>query len=108
MNWYIESTRTDYNYLRVVKETVNEVMDYFCDEVNKIEEREFNENKIIELCRDIINKLPILKFQRKEDFKWNTLEKDTFWFVYNKETKIRFNDPLKSIKRDILINNILK
>jgi hypothetical protein len=108
MNWYIESTRKDSNYLRVVKETVTEVMDYFCTEVDKINEEEFNEDKIIELCRDIINKLPILKFIRKEDLKWTSFEEDTFWFIYNKETTIRFNDPLKSIKRDILINNILK
>ena len=57
MNWYIESVRTDKNYLDKVQSTVEEVMDWFCEEINKIDEKEFNENKIIELCRDIINKL---------------------------------------------------
>jgi hypothetical protein len=99
MNWYIESSRTDKNYLRVVNETVSEVMDYFCNEVNKIDEQEFDEDKIIELCRDIMNKLPILRF--------HTNENDSFWFYYNSTTKIRFNQPLKSIKRNILINNLL-
>jgi hypothetical protein len=108
MNWYIESTRTDKNYLRVVNETVGEVMDYFCDEVNKIDEEEFDEDKIIELCRDIMNKLPILRFHTKKDYNWTTYENDSFWFDYNSNTKIRFNEPLKSIKRDILLNNILK
>ena len=108
MNWYIETNRTDKNYLRVVNETVSEVMDYFCSEVDKIDEEEFNEDRIIELCRDIMNKLPILRFHTKKDYKWHTYENDSFWFDYNSNTKIRFNDPLKSIKRDILLNNILK
>ena len=49
----------------------------------------------------------ILRFVKKSDLKWSNFD-EFFWIKYNSQTIIRFNDPLKSIRRDIIINNILK
>ena len=65
MNWYIESVRTDKSYLDKVHSTVEEVMDWFCDEVSNINEEEFDEEKIVSLCKDIFDTLPILRFVKK-------------------------------------------
>ena len=107
MNWYIESSRTDKGYLDKVNSTVEEVMNWFCDEVSLIDEEDFDEEKIVSLCKEIFDQLPILRFKRKSDLKWSNFE-ECFWIIYNSQTTIRFNDPLKSIKRDIIINNRLK
>jgi hypothetical protein len=107
MNWYIESVRTDKSYLDKVHSTVEEVMDWFCDEVSNINEEEFDEEKIVSLCKEIFDTLPILRFVKKSDLKWSNFD-EFFWIKYNSQTIIRFNDPLKSIRRDIIINNILK
>jgi hypothetical protein len=107
MNWYIESVRTDKNYLDKVQSTVEEVMDWFCDEISNINEKEFNEEKIVSLCKEVFDQLPILRFVKKSDSKWSNFD-ECFWIKYNSQTIIRFDDPLKSIKRDIIINNILK
>lgn len=107
MNWYIESVRTDKNYLDKVESTVEEVMDWFCNEISNFNEEEFNENKIVSLCGEVFDQLPILRFVKKSDLKWSNFD-EVFWIKYNSQTIIRFNDPLKSIKRDIIINNILK
>lgn len=107
MNWYIESSRTDDFYLNKVRSTVEEVMDWFCEELSNIDEEEFDEEKIVNLCKEIFDQLPILRFRKKSQLNWSSFEED-FWIDYNSQTIIRFNDPLKSIRRDILINNILK
>lgn len=106
MNWYIESVRNDESYLKKVESTVEEVMDWFCNEISNLNEGEFNEERIISLCKEIFDQLPILRFVRKSDLKWSNFD-ECFWIKYNSQTIIRFNDPLKSIKRDIMINNIL-
>lgn len=107
MNWYIESVRTDKNYLDKVQSTVEEVMDWFCEEISNFNEEEFSEEKIVCLCEEVFDQLPILRFVKKSDLKWSNFD-ECFWIKYNSQTIIRFDDPLKSIRRDIIINNILK
>ncbi len=107
MNWYIESIRTDKNYLDKVQSTVEEVMDWFCEEISNFNEEEFSEEKIVCLCEEVFDQLPILRFVKKSDLKWSNFD-ECFWIKYNSQTIIRFDDPLKSIRRDIIINNILK
>ena len=62
MNWYIESVRNDESYLKKVESTVEEIMDWFCNEISNLNEEEFNEEKIISLCKEIFDQLPILRF----------------------------------------------
>jgi hypothetical protein len=107
MNWYIESVRTDKNYLDKVESTVEEVMNWFCNKISNFNEEEFNEEKIVSLCGEVFDQLPILRFVKKSDLKWSNFN-ECFWIKYNSQTIIRFDDPLKSIRRDIIINNILK
>jgi hypothetical protein len=108
MNWYIDSVRTDEKYLNVVKSNVGEIMDWFCLEIDKIDDIEFNESKLINICGEIFKKLAIMNFRINDDYKFNLFEGDKFWIQYNSNTKIRFKDPLKAIRREIILKNILK
>ena len=99
ISWYIDSSVTDEKYLKRVKETVEPCMDYFCDRLSNIENYDLNDIKCV--FREIIEELPILEFVYVK-------QNDDFFFRYNSKTLIRFNEPLKSIKREILLNEILK
>lgn len=99
ISWYIDSSVTDESYLKRVKDTVEPCMDYFCDRLSSIETYDLSDIKNI--FRDIIEELPILVFV-------HIPHNDDFFFRYNSKTLIRFNDPLKSIKRKIILNEILK
>lgn len=73
-------------------------MDYFCDRLSQIEDYDLNDIKNI--FREIIEELPILEFIYNKN-------NDDFFLRYNSKTLIRFDDPLKSIKREIILNKIL-
>jgi len=98
ISWYIDSSVTDEAYLRRVKNTVEPCMDYFCDRLSQIEDYDLNDIKNI--FREIIEELPILEFIYNKN-------NDDFFLRYNSKTLIRFDDPLKSIKREIILNKIL-
>ena len=91
IDWYIDSLRTDEKYLKKVKETVTPCMNYFCEKLSEIEVYD------IDLFRKIIEELPILNLQ---------MNNDEFYFSYNSYTNIKFKDSMKSIKREIILNNI--
>jgi hypothetical protein len=99
ISWYIDSLVTDETYLKRVESIVKPCMEYFCDRLSNIENYELNDIK--NLFKDIINELPILVFCYDE-------KKDDFFFRYNSKTLIRFNESLKSISREIILNEILK
>jgi hypothetical protein len=99
MNWYIDSTRTDGKYLDIVNRTVEPCMEYFCNRISEIEDVELND--ILKTFKDILEELPFLTLVTKKDLV------DDFYIRYNSTTFIRFIDPLKSIRRDIILNKIL-
>ena len=99
ISWYIDSTRSDNKYINKVKETVEPYMDYFCDKLYEVDE--FDINQINNLFIEILEELPILTF--KVDY----YNKDEFFFRYNSYTTIRFNDTVKGIKRELILNKIL-
>jgi len=74
-------------------------MDWFCLEVNKIDN--IDKSNISNILLEIFNKLPILNFK-------TNLEEDEFWIEYNSNTKIMFKHTLKSIRREIILKNILR
>jgi len=74
-------------------------MDYFCDKLYEV--AEFDINQINNLFINILEELPILTF--KVDY----YNKDKFYFQYNSYTTIRFNDAMKGIKRELILNKIL-
>jgi hypothetical protein len=98
ISWYIDSSNTDEVYLKRVKNTVEPCMDFFCDRLSQIEDYDLNDIK--NMFKDIIEELPILTFVYDK-------QTDIFYFRYNKNTLIKFDDPLKSIKREIILNKIL-
>lgn len=98
ISWYISSKRTDDRYIDKVKLTVEPCMNYFCDRLSEVDDYDIND--LNSLFREILEELPILNFQ----IDTNTNE---FYFRYNKETDIKFNDPYKGIKRELILNKIL-
>ena len=54
--------------------------------------------------KEIVEELPFLTLQTKKDCYTHT---DDFWIKYNSYTQIRFDDGLKSIKRELVLSKIL-
>jgi hypothetical protein len=101
ISWYIDSSRNDSNYLKTVDRNVSPYMNFFCDRLSSIDID--NLDNISKLFTNIISELPILTvLSNKSD----NGEIDIY-FRYNSFTLIRFNDPMKSIKREIILNKIL-
>lgn len=99
ISWYISSIRTDDKYINKVKQTIEPCMDYFCDRLSEIDDYDIND--LNSLFKGILEELPVLSFRIDYD-------KNEFYFKYNKETDIKFNDPYKGIKRELILNKILK
>jgi hypothetical protein len=109
MNWYIESSRTEENYLKNVKATVEPCMNYICSkmfEISKMYEGLDNlENGFPralihkELIR-IIDEMPVLDFS-----KFNT---DDPYIRYNSNTIVKFDDSFKEILREIKLKQLLE
>lgn len=97
ISWYITSSRTDDIYLKRVKDIVEPYMDYFCDRLSQIEDYDLYD--ISKIFKEIIEELPILNFEYDK-------VNGSFFIRYNSYTLIRFNDSLKSIKREIILNKI--
>jgi hypothetical protein len=106
LGWYIKSSRIEESYLKVVERTVGPAMDYFCDKVNETEFDGSGDGVILKVFDDIIQTMPFLTLESNVNNKY--LDPDDFFIRYNRDTVIRFNDGLKSIKRDIVINKILE
>ena len=106
MNWYIESSRTEENYLRNVKTTVEPCMNYICSEMFKISKMHENlddlENfsKLIhkELNR-IIDEMPVFDF--------STFSTKEPYIRYNSNTIVKFDDSFKEILREIKLKQLL-
>lgn len=101
LNWYIDSSRREKNYLDVVNRTVEPFMNYFCDRVSEIEDYDLDD--LNSIFKDIVDELPILTFESNRYY----IEEGSFIIRYNACTIIKLNDPLRSIKREILLNKIL-
>lgn len=94
IDWYIDSSRNEINYLNVVMREIKDIMDHLCKSLvesncDESLEKEFS---------NLINKMPILNLN---------FNGDDLYIRYNKHTTIKFNDPFKLIKRDIILNKIL-
>lgn len=102
ISWYIDSSQTDDKYIDMVKKTVEPCMNYFCDRLCQIEN--FDPDDLNRLFREILEELPILNF--RVDAITNEI-----YFQYssslNANTKIRFNDATKGIRRELILNKIL-
>ena len=74
-------------------------MDYFCDRISNMSYgNKFDNEEILRVAEEVINELPFLTFMTRDV---------EFWIKYNSYTQIRFDDGLKSIKREIVLNKIL-
>ncbi len=103
LSWYIDSSRNDKNYLDIVKRTVEPCMDYLCDRLSEIEDYDLND--LNRFFKEIVDELPILTFYINKDI-YDNIE-DGFHFRYNNFTTIKFNDGVKGVRREIILNKIL-
>ena len=109
VSWYIKSRGfKSEQYLRKVEETIGPLMEYFIDRISEIEEWDIDkivpgtllsDTKVEELYKEIFDELPVMRLRTN---------KGEIWLEYNKDTDIIFVDPKKSIKREMLLNNLLK
>ena len=110
VSWYIKSRGfKSEQYLRKVEETIGPLMEYFIDRISEIEEWDIDKivpgtllsgTKVEELYKEIFDELPVMRLR--------TNKEGEIWLEYNKDTDIIFVDPKKSIKREMLLNNLLK
>ena len=97
MDWYIDSTIIDSRYLSVVESTVGDIMNFF---VKRLDEVDIDFNILDKEFEKILNELPFMKFHNDKN--------GNFWFEYNRYTDIKFIDTMKSVKRDLVLDKILK
>jgi hypothetical protein len=102
LSWYIDSVRTEKKYLEVVHRNVQPCMDYFCSRLLEMEV--YDNDEILKVFKEIVEELPFLTLQTKKDCYTHS---DDFWIKYNSYTQIRFDDGLKSIKRELVLSKIL-
>ena len=67
------------------------------DKISDVEE--YDIDKIEELYKEIFDELPVMRLHT---------DGSEIWLEYNKDTNIIFVDPKKSIRRDIILNNLFK
>ena len=102
LSWYIDSSKTEKNYLYVVHRNDQTCMDYFCLRLSEMEY--YSDIDILKVFKEIVEELPFLTLQTKKDCYTHP---DDFWIKYNSYTQIRFDDGLRSIKREIVLSKIL-
>lgn len=102
LSWYIDSVRTESKYIEVVNRNVQPCMDYFC--MRLLEMEVYDNDEILKVFKEIIEELPFLTLQTKKNCYTHP---DDFWIKYNSYTQIRFDDGLKSIKRELVLSKIL-
>ena len=108
VSWYIKCRGLKSSqYLKKVEETVEPFMEYFIGRISDIEE--YDIEKIEELYKEIFDELPVMRLRTNKNYNYSSYSKEIeIWLEYNKETDIIFVDPKKSIRREILLNNLFK
>jgi uncharacterized protein (UPF0305 family) len=108
VSWYIKCRGLKSpQYLKKVEETVEPFMEYFIGRISDIEE--YDIEKIEELYKEIFDELPVMRLRTNKNYNYSSHSKEIeIWLEYNKETDIIFVDPKKSIRREILLNNLFK
>lgn len=108
VSWYIKCKGfKSQQYLKKVEETVEPFMEYFIGRISDIEE--YDIDKIEELYKEIFDELPVMRLRTNKDYNYSPQSKEIeIWLEYNKETDIIFVDPKKSIRREIILNNLFK
>lgn len=81
------------------------VIDWLCQ---RIEENDLTSFEDIEgLFKQIVDELPVMRLVRRSDFNQH-YEGPDFLIKYNKYTDIIFEDSTACLRREILIDNLLK
>jgi len=107
VSWYIKCKGfKSQQYLKKVEETVEPFMEYFIGRISDIEE--YDIDKIEELYKEIFDELPVMRLRTNKDYSPLANSPGEIWLEYNSDTDIIFIDPKKSIRREILLNNLFK
>lgn len=100
MNYEIESIRSDSTYLSNVKRIINPYMNNLLEIFYNYTYEDSDEKYVASILNNIINDLPILKLEFNDN-------SDDLIIRYNSYTKLIINGFFKTVKRDILIKNLL-
>jgi hypothetical protein len=107
VSWYIKTNSIkSKQYIDKVNETIEPFMEYFISRISDIEE--YDINKIEELYKEIFDELPVMRLRTNKDYSPLANSPGEIWLEYNSNTDIVFIDPKKSIRREILLNNLFK
>lgn len=108
MKWTIEVRNTSLDtpkYRQTVESYMGPIMDWLCE---RIAENELTEFEDVEgLFKQVIDELPVMRLMRRSDFNQH-YEGPDFYIQYNKHTNIIFEDSASCMRREIIIDNLLK
>jgi hypothetical protein len=107
LEWHLDVTEyvDTPKYRENVNTIVVPIMDWLCE---RIEENDLTSFEDIEcLFKQIVDELPIMRLKRRSDYNEHYVGPD-FFIQYNKNTEIVFEDSASCIRREILIDNLLK
>lgn len=107
MKWNIsihESVDTP-KYRKNVEGIVGPVMDWLCERI--VEEDLTKFDKAEDLFKQIMDEIPVMKFRRRSDYNQHYDGPD-FFVVYNRYVDIYFEDSAACIRREAVIEKLLK
>jgi hypothetical protein len=107
LRWHLEvSTHVDTpKYRKTVEDLVGPIMDWLCERMAENDLTTFE--KVEDLFKQIMDELPIMRLLRRSDYNEHYVGPD-FFIKYNKNTDIIFEDNAACIRRELIIDNLLK
>ena len=107
LRWHLEfSPHVDTpKYRKTVEDLVGPIMDWLCERVIENDLTTFE--KVEDLFKQIMDELPIMRLLRRSDYNEHYVGPD-FFIKYNKNTDIIFEDNAACIRRELIIDNLLK
>ena len=107
MRWNLEiqESMDTPKYRQTIESYMAPVMDWLCARIAEEDITKFE--KAEDLIKQIMDELPVMKLRRRSDFSQNYSGPD-FYIEYNRYADIYFEDSAVCIRRDAVIENILK
>jgi hypothetical protein len=108
MKWKIEVTNSSLDtpkYRQKVESYLGPIMNWLCDRIAENDLTDFE--SVDNLFKQIIEELPVMRLMRRSDFN-QYYDGPDFYIQYNKHTNIYFEDNSECMRREIIINKLLK
>ena len=107
LNWHLDVAEyvDTPKYRENVNTIVGPIMDWLCERIEENDLTTFE--KVEDLFKEIMDELPIMRLMRRSDYNEHYVGTD-FFIRYNKNTDIIFEDSANCIRRELIIDNLLK